>query len=104
MPEAEPRSVQELALEAVPAATSVLGVAGHRVPDRGEVDPDLVRAPGLEACRGEGVGRQGLDHLEVGAGLTGACALDRALGALPPVAPEGGVDRPRSAVEVPLNH
>ena len=47
--------MQELAVEAVAALGAVLGVAGHRVADRGEVDADLVGAAGLEAGSDQGV-------------------------------------------------
>ena len=49
MVEGQPRGVQELALEPEHARRAVLGVPAHRVPDRAQVDADLVRAPGLQA-------------------------------------------------------
>ena len=48
MREAEPRRVQELALEPELVRTAVDGIAGDREPDRGEVNADLVRSAGLE--------------------------------------------------------
>ena len=59
--------MQELALEPVAAGVAVARVAGDRVADRGEVGADLVRAAGLQARLDQGVGRQRLEHREVGA-------------------------------------
>jgi hypothetical protein len=101
--ECKPGRMQELALEAVPAARAVLGIAGDRVADGGEVDPDLMRAPGLEPCADEGVGRKGLDRLEVGPRLARAGALHGPPGAPAPVPPERRVDRAGAAAEMPLD-
>ena len=49
MREAQPGAVQELALETGPTRAAVVAVTGDRMPDGGEVGPDLVRAPGLQA-------------------------------------------------------
>ena len=55
-------------------AGAVLGVAGDRVVDGGEMDADLVGSAGIEAGSKQGVCRQQLDHLEVGARLARAGA------------------------------
>src|SRR6185437_5037136 len=60
------RGVQELTLEAQLGAVAVHGVADHRRADRGQVDADLVRAPGLEHDPQERAAGQRLDELELG--------------------------------------
>src|SRR3954451_13136514 len=99
MVEAEPRGVQELALQAVPPPRAVFRVPGDGMPDRCEVDSDLVGAPGLQARMRQGVGPQRLDHLEVGSRLSGSRSLHRPLRALPAVAAERGIDRAGAAAE-----
>src|SRR5207244_13048161 len=65
MGEREPRRVQELPLKPELAGTAVEGVARHRKVDRRQVDPDLVRAPGLEPDSQQGVARKQLHDLEM---------------------------------------
>ena len=84
-------------------ACAVARVAGDRVADRGEVGADLVRAPGLEARLDQRVGRQQLEHLEVGAGLARAAPADRPPLRRPVVAAERRVDRPRARPRPPLD-
>ena len=78
MAEGEPRGVQELALEPVPAARAVFAVARYGMPDRGEVNADLVGPARLQAGEHERVGRQALDDLEMGASLALSRPADRA--------------------------
>jgi len=63
----QPRAVQELALEAEVIACPVIAVACQRVPDRGEVRPDLMGAAGLQPGADEGVVPREPLHLEMGA-------------------------------------
>ena len=103
MPEAELGAVQELAREPVAPRVPVARIARDRMADRGEVGADLVRAAGLQARLDQGVGRQQLEHLEVGARLARRAAADRpALGGAV-VAPQRGVDRPRSRARMALD-
>ena len=44
-----PRAIDLRLVEAQQARRAVLGVAAHRVPDRAQMDADLVRAPRLQA-------------------------------------------------------
>jgi hypothetical protein len=67
--ESQARRVQELTVKPVAPSCAVFGVPGYRMPNRCEVNPDLVRAARFEAGVSQGVARQGLDHLEVGARL-----------------------------------
>jgi hypothetical protein len=59
--EAEPGAVEELASEAVASSLAVTGVPRHRVPDRREVDADLVGASRLQPGLDQRVVRQELD-------------------------------------------
>src|SRR3954447_22880935 len=65
MVERQAGGVQELARQSEHACGPVLGVAGDRVPDRLQVDADLMRAAGLEAHAQERERRQRLGDLEV---------------------------------------
>src|ERR1700712_1735611 len=65
MAEGEPVGVQELAPQAVAGAAAVGRVPRERVPDRGEVGADLVRAAGLQAGLDVALARQQLEHLEM---------------------------------------
>ena len=68
--EAEPDGVQPLPGDAEPGGQRRVGAVGQvadaRVPERGEVDPDLVGAPGLELDVDQARGRERLDDLVVG--------------------------------------
>ena len=86
--------MQELALQAVAAARAVFGVAGDRVSDRGEVDSDLVRAPGLQARLRRACRPAVLDAPRSGFAPRADPAADGPPGAVPAVAPEGRVDGP----------
>src|SRR3954452_1401784 len=65
MRETQPRGVEELALEAELVRASVDRIARHGEIDRGEMDPDLVRAAGLELHVQQRMPREELDELEV---------------------------------------
>ena len=83
-------------------AAPVGRVADQRVPDRGEVGADLVRAAGLQAGLEVGLGAEQLEHLEMGAGLARGGAGDGHAVALARGAADRGVDRARPRGEVPL--
>ena len=91
--EGEPRRVEELALEPELARPAVDRVAADRQVDRGEVDADLVRAPGLERDAQERVPRQQLLDLEVRDRLARRVGVERVPQRVAPVAPDRGVDR-----------
>src|SRR5438034_8043888 len=57
-----------------PAAPAVIGIAGDRVAERGEVDADLVSPPGVEVTAHECISTFSLDDLVASAGE--AAALD----------------------------
>ncbi len=77
------------------AASAVRGVAEQRMPERGQVHADLVRAPGFEAALHERGGAEALDDVDVRArGLAGRD--DGHLGALRRMAPDRRVDRRRA--------
>jgi len=70
MVEGKPVGVQELALEAVPVrAPAIDGIAQHWETGRLEVDPDLMRPPGLQAHLAEGGPVPLLKYSDVGDGL-----------------------------------
>ena len=72
MREREPRRVQELAPQPVPAGAAVLRVAGDGMADREQVRADLVRPPRLEPDPQQRVLRQRALDLEVGDGRRAA--------------------------------
>jgi hypothetical protein len=63
--ESETAGMQELPLQAELAWPTIDGVARDRKVDRGEMNADLMRPPGLEANVEEGMAGQRLDELEV---------------------------------------
>src|SRR4051794_21741989 len=93
MGKGEPVSVEELALEAVLALTSIGGIARQGMPDRGEVGADLVDAAGLEANFDVALGAEQFEHLEVSARLARGGAGDGHAVALPRGAADRRVDR-----------
>src|SRR3954468_7087047 len=75
MPKHQCRSVKKLAIQADPppgCRASVLRVSNHRVADRREMGPDLVRAPRFEPHAQERGTRKPLQHLEMGDRVAGA--------------------------------
>ncbi len=95
--------MQELPLQPMPPARPVLGIPGDGMLDRGEVDADLMRPPGLEPRMDERVRRQILDHLEVGRRLPRSRPLHCPLCPLPAIPPEGRVNGPGPAPQPPLD-
>ena len=94
--------MKELARKAVTAGAAVGRIPTHRVPDRLEMDPDLVGTPGLESHVGQGVMRQDLANLEVRPRFAGASTAERdALGSAV-VATERSVDGSGPRLEVTL--
>ena len=77
------------------APSAIRGVAEQRMPERGQVHADLVRAPGFEAALHERGGAEALEDVDVRArGLAGRD--DGHLGALRRVASDRRVDRRRA--------
>ena len=94
MTEAQCERVQELPREPQVARHAIARVSAHRQADRGEVHANLVRAAGLEPDLEERVLGELLDELEMRDRLSGLVRVERATGALPPVASDGSVDAP----------
>ena len=65
MGERKPCGVEELPLQTEVSPDAVRGVAGDREVDRGEMDPDLMGAAGLEPDAQQRMARQELHELEV---------------------------------------
>src|SRR5262245_41752759 len=103
MGELQPRRVEKLASEPMAARRPVLGVARHRVVDRGEMDTDLMGAPRLQARVQEGVRWEALDHLEMRARVARTRAAYRHPGPAAAVPSQGSVDRARAAAQVSLD-
>src|SRR4051794_30395549 len=93
MGEGEPMSVQELPREPVLPLPAIGGIAGQGMSDGGEMSPDLMSAPGLQAGLEVGLGTQLLEHGEVGARFARSGPGDSHSVALPWGAPDRGVDR-----------
>ncbi len=94
MGERQAGGVQELALEAERTDPPVLGVAGHREPNRGQVDADLMGSPGVKHDPEQrGAGEELLD-LEVRARLTARVGVDRHQQPVTAVATDRRLDRP----------
>jgi len=101
MGEGEVMGVQELALETVAHLAPVGGIAAERVADGGEVGPDLVRAPRLQASLEVGLLGQQLEDGEMGSCFARGRAGDGHPVALPGGAADRGVDRPGPRAEAP---
>ena len=84
--------MQELSLEAQIALHAVLRIAGDRKVDRGEVDADLVGAPGLEPDIEERVRGEQLAYLEVRYGLPRLVGVERASGRIAAIAADRRID------------
>src|SRR5215212_3191708 len=93
MGERQAVGVQELPPQAEAAGGAVLGVAGNRMPDRLQVDTDLVRAPRLEGHPQQGriLAERAL-HREARARLAGRVGVGRHLRADPAVPPDRRID------------
>jgi hypothetical protein len=103
MLEGEPRGMKELALEAHLMRASILGVTAHRMPDRLQVNPDLVSSPGLQTqAQKRGALESPLER-EMRTSLAGVQSPDRHARADAGIAPDGGLDRPRACRRTTLN-
>ena len=103
MREAQLAGVQRLPVQSQPGLAAV-GRVGHQwMPDRGEVDADLVRPPGVQGAQQRtdrtvaGAGRQRAEHTHVGPRVAPArtCADDRHTHPRARVAPHRGIDGER---------
>src|SRR3954454_10217600 len=103
MPEGQAGAVKELPLEAEASAAPVAGVPCDGMADRGQVDTDLVRSPGLQPDLEQRGSGQALEDREVGSRLAPAPAADGALLRRAVVAPERRVDRARARARVALD-
>jgi hypothetical protein len=98
--------VKKLTLEADPAAAcsaSVLWVSNDRMADRGEVRPDLVRAPGFEPNPEQSGARKPLADLEMGDGVPGPVGPGGHHGPVAAVSADRGVDRAAIRVRMTLH-
>src|SRR5919106_1632244 len=103
MPKHQQRRVEELAVQAEPAAARgapVGGVAADRVVDRRQVGPDLVGAASLEPDPQQGGARQAPDDLEVGDRGARHVRAGRHQRPSLPIAPQRRVDRAALGVGV----
>src|SRR5918995_4608371 len=92
MIERERRGVEELALETQVAGGAVDGVAADEEVDRLEMDPDLMRAAGVERDREERSRAEQLQHLERGHGIARRRRIERVAGVVEPVAADRCLD------------
>src|SRR6476619_4247772 len=103
MGEPQPMRVQELALEIEITSQAVRHITGNWKLDRGEVDADLVRSPGLEPYVEEGMLRQELDHLEPRHGVARLVRVERTAGRIAPIPADGSVDPTGSRLRAPAD-
>src|SRR5215831_13534622 len=92
MLEREPRRVEELALEVELARPAVDRIARDRELDRGEMDADLVRPPGLEADVEERMASEQFGDLEVRDGIARRIRVERMTHGVAAVAPDRRLD------------
>ena len=106
MRERELMGVQPLPREAEPGRNGGVGaverVADARMPVRGHVHPDLVRAPGLEMDLEQGRAGERLERLVVGDGVL-ALGRDRELPRVGGMPPDGRIDRAGERIGMPLH-
>ena len=92
MRKGKPCGVEELPFEPEVAFDAVGRIAGDGKVDRGEMDPDLMRAAGHEARPEKGVTGEELNELKVGDRLAGRSRVERHPGRITPVAADRSLD------------